>query len=1040
VRGWLVYMIPFFFFVTATGQPFPDLQFHYLTEKEGLSDNEVSCITQDKDGFIWIGTADGLNRFDGYRVKHFLYNPTHINSLVNNEVYRIVPDNKDQLWITTHQGVSIYNKKTGVFRNFRHNPADAYSLDEDANSYVYTGNHDSNFVITRSSVYLFDSAFHYHKTETGIKDLEDYEHRKFESYGQIIKDREGNLWAAKFGYVFLLDQRTMRVTKVFGPFAGDILSLYQDTNLQYWIGSFGGGLMNFNPENGKAYTIQLASPSNIVYSITEWKDQHGKRWLVLAGDHGLVLVDPVTRKSKEYTFHFGLMPQQVLDKNAVGNVFVDRQNILWVATEAGVAYAVPSGQQFELWNIAPATGLLPTIVNDWIYSICEVPGGYWMSRWTNPGLFYFNRDGKLEKSLFRIKTNSGTLPLSDTLDPYFLLSRGDGSIWFTTAEYLVHYTPQSGKVALFKPPDASAMTGLRSILIINDHTWWIRTRNNGPNGIYVFDPVTGKFTKHFQNTHGCKGCVPPYLLCVFLSKERKIYVTAVDKGLLQYDPSSDQFVPVFNFQGTELAHHSNSFESVAEDPNGMLWIATYSGVFLLNPATKKIIKDYSDNDLIGGTDVSFLLLDDSDNVWLNTNRGIYYLLHSNGQIRKLAATEGLKNNSNGTFQAGSDHSIFDGIQGYVLRIFPDQLLKNASYSVPIHFSDVTITDTPAFFHYTSSGQKELIISPGKNRFTIDFSVLNYDGDNRYYYRLDNLMNGWQANENGHLSFYNLPPGTYTLHVKGGPVNSDLPGNEDELAIIVQPYWWQTTWFRFVVLAAMVAVTAFLIRRRIMNIRREATYRQKIAETEMMALRSQMNPHFIFNSLNSIENFMMKNEKRQATIYLNKFARLIRMILDSSRNELVPFSKDVEALQLYADLEQLRFNHKFCFRLDIDPSLTDADFKVPALIIQPYVENAIIHGIAHSIKDHLTLQVTATLKDDFIHYSITDDGIGRKISAKIYEQSKPHRQSLGLTITADRIQIFNQKNNAHGGGVTITDLFDESGEPSGTRVDVLIKAI
>jgi LytS/YehU family sensor histidine kinase len=317
--------------------------------------------------------------------------------------------------------------------------------------------------------------------------------------------------------------------------------------------------------------------------------------------------------------------------------------------------------------------------------------------------------------------------------------------------------------------------------------------------------------------------------------------------------------------------------------------------------------------------------------------------------------------------------------------------------------------------------------------------MNYDGDNRYYYRLDGAMDNWQQNENGHLAFYNLSPGKYTLRVKGGSQYGDFSGNEDDVAIIVQPYWWQTNWFKISCLAFIVALTTFLIRRRIMQIRQEASFKQKIAETEMMALRSQMNPHFIFNSLNSIENFMMQNEKRLASSYLNKFARLIRMILDSSRNELVPLARDVEALRLYVDLEQLRFNHKFCFKLHVDPLLLNGDYKVPALLIQPYVENAIVHGLAHSEKDDLSLTVSAILEGEYIHYTIEDNGIGRQLSSHYNQQNKPHHKSVGLSITEERVNIFNRRQHANG-RVTITDLFDKNKESSGTKVDILLKAV
>ncbi|MEO5892892.1 MAG: histidine kinase [Ferruginibacter sp.] len=222
-------------------------------------------------------------------------------------------------------------------------------------------------------------------------------------------------------------------------------------------------------------------------------------------------------------------------------------------------------------------------------------------------------------------------------------------------------------------------------------------------------------------------------------------------------------------------------------------------------------------------------------------------------------------------------------------------------------------------------------------------------------------------------------------------------------------------------------------------RTESSFKQQIAEMQMQALQSQMNPHFIFNSLNSIENFMMQNEKRLASDYLNKFARLIRTILDSSRNEVLPLSKDLEALQLYIDLQQLRFNKKFCYETVIDPNLQNGDYKVPSLIIQPYVENAIEHGLAHSEREDLKLTVKVNLVKDFILYIIEDNGIGRVQSAEYNSQNKPYHKSVGLKITENRVHIFNGSYSGQD-NIVIKDLYDASGQAIGTRVSVKIKVI
>jgi tetratricopeptide (TPR) repeat protein len=212
-----------------------------------------------------------------------------------------------------------------------------------------------------------------------------------------------------------------------------------------------------------------------------------------------------------------------------------------------------------------------------------------------------------------------------------------------------------------------------------------------------------------------------------------------------------------------------------------------------------------------------------------------------------------------------------------------------------------------------------------------------------------------------------------------------------------------------------------------------------AELQTQVLRSQMNPHFIFNCLNSIENFIMLNDQIQASDYLNKFSSLMRSILDSSRNEMLPIAKDMEALRLYVELEQLRFNNKFNYKDFTDPALVGGDYRVPSLLIQPYVENAIIHGLANSENEDLYLTVTASLEYERIKFIIQDNGIGRIQSAEYNRLNKPYHKSIGLKITEDRINLY-ERGNETNGSIKITDLYDEYNQPNGTRVEITIKAI
>ena len=219
--------------------------------------------------------------------------------------------------------------------------------------------------------------------------------------------------------------------------------------------------------------------------------------------------------------------------------------------------------------------------------------------------------------------------------------------------------------------------------------------------------------------------------------------------------------------------------------------------------------------------------------------------------------------------------------------------------------------------------------------------------------------------------------------------------------------------------------------RIASVKKQSRLKQKLSETEMIALRAQMNPHFIFNCINSIDALIQSNDKYNATNYLNKFAKLIRNILDSSKENTVPFTKDVETLQLYVDLEKLRSENKFTTQIGVSKELMNSDYKVPPLIIQPFVENAIHHGLRNREGNNGQLSILIERVDDNICYTITDNGIGREAAAKL---SSKQYQSYGMQISYDRIKMFNNEETA---SAKINDLY-ENNLPNGTKVVVKLK--
>src|SRR6185436_2259988 len=282
-------IILFYFSKTNYAQNFPNIQFAHLGDKEGLSNNQVNAIVQDNDGFIWIGTTDGLNRFDGYRVRNFYQTPGVKNSLVYNGISNLACDHNNGLCICTSEGISYYKKTTGQFYNFRHNPSDTNSLTNDEYANVYLSDDSSAWITNTTNLYHFNSTLGYEKVQTGFRILHDQ--KEFVSYANIIQDRQRHLWGYASGSLFLLDNKSMRAKKCFSNCPGAIKTIFQDSHLQYWIGSFYGGLLRFDPVTGNFKNIPLCNKSTVVNSITEWIDKQGLRWIVAGTDLGMMLVD-----------------------------------------------------------------------------------------------------------------------------------------------------------------------------------------------------------------------------------------------------------------------------------------------------------------------------------------------------------------------------------------------------------------------------------------------------------------------------------------------------------------------------------------------------------------------------------------------------------------------------------------------------------------------------------------------------------------------------------------------------------------------------
>lgn len=327
------------------------------------------------------------------------------------------------------------------------------------------------------------------------------------------------------------------------------------------------------------------------------------------------------------------------------------------------------------------------------------------------------------------------------------------------------------------------------------------------------------------------------------------------------------------------------------------------------------------------------------------------------------------------------------------------------------------------------------LSYDQNFFTVHYKGLSYRSKSHlnYRYRMLGLDSTWKPTQRRVKSYTTLPPGEYVFQVKAS--NEDGYWSREPLSIafhIAKPFW-KTWWFIGLVVLVVGALAWMIIHYRIQAVKRRRELLQNINEYRQQMLRQQMNPHFIFNTLNSIQYFLLDEDTTSSLTYLSKFAKLMRIVLDNSQHTFIPIEDEIRGLRLYLELESLRFEESFDYDITVDEDVNTFEYKIPALLIQPYVENSIRHGLLHK-KGKGYLKVHITRKEDYLFLIIEDNGIGRKKAEEIKMKQGAFQQSLGSKITEDRISILNSLYSDEI-DITYLDLEDEKGNARGTRVEI-----
>ena len=966
------------------------------TTADGLSDDYIFSIYQDSYGYLWIGTANGLNRFDGKKFTSFGIQ----QGLPSMSVDRVYEDRHHRLWIGTRAGI-------------------AELRGDSCYKYPVNDKQEISFV---SGFIEPDTSRLWVTTNKGLYELRNKTWVKISLYPGFENKGISKIIVADQGIYIDYENRKLVYLQANGNkkilLSVQTSEAYYNSLLQYkdtvYIGTYHGLLFWQQAKWSSQFEDTLKK--KLIY--ISYRDSH-KRWWFGTREDGILEVTPT---------HDGFKYLHIpLSFNLISNFFEDSDGNMWAACFQGLLKISPSyyyiismpeldkmhfirnciamptgrivvsGDNGELMILHPANSLgdPPKIIStiqlndpdDFIdfYTFDEQQRMWFTTRQSR----LYRLENETLKNFSRIIPYKNNLVngLAYNKKTKRLFVCGD-SVLFTGNENRLDTFFGNNKKQFISCP--------RIIYIEEDGSMLVQTLRNGlflitpPGEINVLSRDMDFRLSIMNNSTGSEN-------------ENTIWSAYQGKGVSEYSWKSNNVPKLLETITEKNGLPNNYILNLATDNEGKLWIATTKGITLMqrDSQQKWLHQDFEINAPNNKTPLSFTKLcrDENGNMWMNVQNKLLVFDTKNAGISPLVTKTMIEKIL--LYDKPTDWSLLaDSLNSY-RRLPADPVLKY-----------------------------------NQNTLSITFNGLQYNDNSQleYSYRLRPSDAGWSNPTLGNVvSFYQLNPGNYKFEVK-----SHIKGFEwskpATFSFIIRKPFWETWWFRFLIILIAAALIVFIFRYRLMQLKTKTEMQNHLRELEMRALKLQMNPHFIYNALNSIQSLVINSRNNEASSYINKFAKLLRQVLENSDENLISLDKELYSLQLYVDLEKLRMNMDFDYEVLMDKDILDAEIKIPPLILQPFVENALWHGLSQK-EGNKKITLNIHTMHDWLISEITDNGVGREKAKEQYESFPEGHLSKAVNIIRHRLIDFNQSSNPD--PVSFIDL-KQNGEATGTTAMVRIK--
>lgn len=984
-------------------------------------------MAKDRHGYLWIGTWDGISRFDGYTFKNYYHNPGDSTSIPYFIVTKTLVDKENKLWVYCAHSVATYDESNDRFYSqykCNHRPVN--------DLYVWDMCLDTSGTIWISDLEGI-KRFNSKTNEFQKAEFLPGNHPINEDLGgqQLFFDNIGTLWV--FKATAIGDYWLVYKCRAVNGKINNALKLEVIRRVLLPKRAFDQGMINDYLLSSSMYTTGT-----------------GKTWFL---SHSNLL--QLDEKTDKFNLVEGLPPLVEFSGNKC---------FMWGRNKEGQFIYDPVTK--DLTRIGPEVCeynealLIDGDQTVWISGANENGSGFGLTRYSKTPHFFrhyltdTNRNG-IGKAVFAI------------------IKDKNNDLWIGARNNELYCIKPDGRSILYHPVSekfAERAVSVRSFIADSSGLWIgflydVLARYEYDTRRFSIEMVNEKPETFNDLPHSFRTLIP-------LDKSRLI--VGCHRGLFIYYLKTRQFVrieknliPVYCFKadnsgnfwvGTNNAQivcYDKQFSKVKEvtlmkqpfnvediciGDDGEIWIATMgAGICHYEPATGKKEFFTTANGLSNNVTYS-ILKDKRGYLWISTDKGINRFNPKTYQFRQYGREDGLlieEFNADAAFQSTDGEMYFGGMGG-VVSFYPDSLDSEVAndLSHPLVINNINVSGAPRFFNKSINDLESIRLNKGDNNFKATFSCIDFLNSEKlkYRYRLKGYSNDWTETDfrNRFVNYTSLLPGKYILEIEATDKNGNWK-RQKSLKIEIPPYYYQTVWFKVLLIfvALVIVLSAILFNNRRIRIREK----QKQDSLKLESLRGQMNPHFIFNSLNSINYFIAQNDRLSANRYIADFSRLIRSILNNLSQEYIPLEKELESLQDYLKLEFLRFGDKFDYVLDLDEKIDPVSIEVFPGMIQPFIENAIWHGVRglENRKGMILVKFTCNGEHE-LNCIITDDGVGRKISAET-KSKLPGRRSRGIEIITERLRIINRlRGTAY--SFTVEDLYPDRSE-TGTNVVIQV---